>query len=660
MIIQELRKLQEADGYLSQDRLGQLSESLGEPLHRLHEVASFFPHFRLAPPPKVEVLVCRDMACHLRGSRECRQTLEGVAAQLPAADGRVEVHGVSCLGQCDRPVAVAINDHVFAGRSSDELKELVRRTHAGEQIRAPRADRSLRPWRIDPYADGTNRVQDGTRSVPATNEGRAEYGALRRFIEEWKEYIAEHPEAKARHPSELLAEMFAVEDKLKAVQGASEAAPQKLIDLRRNPAARILAEMADASLRGMGGAGFPAAEKWKSVCRAKINDIDPELLDRCRKRGMPPPPAIKYVVCNGDESEPGTFKDREILVRYPHLVLEGMILGALVTGARQGYVYIRHEYHDQIEAVNEAIRLARGQGLCGNNILGTGLSFDLEDVYVSPGGYICGEQNALLAAMEDRRAEPRNKPPSISVEGFRGQPTLLNNVETFAWVPAIVTRTGKWYAGQGVRGGKGLRFVSISGDVERPGVYEVPFGQSVRELVMETAGGMRAGQKLRAIAPSGPSGGFLPAQIRPQEIAKNFAEELVRRGVLKSAADPLDILDLPLDIDLLRSGRLMLGAAFVVYGDRSDMLEQALNCIEFYRNESCGKCVPCRVGSDKLVHLLGRTLSRGDLLDTELIGELGSAMQAASICGLGQVAANPITSVIRYFREDIDRHQALS
>jgi NADH:ubiquinone oxidoreductase subunit F (NADH-binding) len=259
--------------------------------------------------------------------------------------------------------------------------------------------------------------------------------------------------------------------------------------------------------------------------------------------------------------------------------------------------------------------------------------------------------------MEDRRAEPRNKPPSISVEGFRGQPTLLNNVETFAWVPAIVTKTGKWYASQGVRGGKGLRFVSISGDVAKPGVYEVPFGQTVRELVYDMAGGMAAGCKLRAIAPSGPSGGFLPPVIHPQQLSSGFADELVRRGILKSADDLLDVLDLPLDIDLLRGGRLMLGAAFVVYGDRADMLDQALNCVQFYRNESCGKCVPCRVGSDKLVYLLNQTLENGDLLDREVIGELAVAMQSASICGLGQVAANPITSVVRYFAEDIAGHE---
>ncbi len=299
------------------------------------------------------------------------------------------------------------------------------------------------------------------------------------------------------------------------------------------------------------------------------------------------------------------------------------------------------------------------KALCGPNILGSGLSFDLEEVFVSPGGYICGEQNALLAAMEDRRAEPRNKPPSISVEGFRGQPTLLNNVETFAWVPAIATNGGKWYSDQGVRGGRGLRLVSISGDIAHPGVYEVPFGQTVRELIVDTAGGMRDAQPLRAIATSGPSGGFLPAKINPKKMSPAFADELVRRGVLRSPDDTLDILDLPLDIDLLRAGRLMLGGAFVVYGDGADMFDHALNCVEFFRNESCGKCVPCRVGTDKLAYLMRNTLDRYRPFDGELIDELASAMRAASICGLGQVAANPATSVLQYFTDDIDRHQTL-
>jgi NADH:ubiquinone oxidoreductase subunit F (NADH-binding)/NADH:ubiquinone oxidoreductase subunit E len=620
MIVQELRKRQEENGYLTQESLRELSESIGEPLHRLHEVASFFPHFRLAPPPKVEVLVCRDMTCHLRGAKACRAALEQTAAELNAnsrsQSDRVEIRGVSCLGRCDQPVPVSINDHIFAGQSIDELRSIIKRAYAGEKIETPKPDRSPRPWKIDPY------------------RGKPEYGALRNFLDQWKDYLKEHPEARSKKPSEFLGE-------------------------ESSPVPRLLEQLKSANLRGMGGAGFPAAEKWRSVAKAKVNDIDPELLARAQQRGLAPPPPVKYVVCNGDESEPGTFKDRELLLHHPHLVLEGMILGGLVTGALQGYVYIRHEYHDQIGTVNEAIRAAREQNLCGPDILGSGLSFELEDVFISPGGYICGEQNALLAAMEDRRAEPRNKPPSISVEGFRGQPTLLNNVETFAWVPAIATNGGKWYSDQGVRGGRGLRLVSISGDIARPGVYEVPFGQTVRELIFDTAGGTRDGQPPRAIAASGPSGGFLPARIHPKKMSPAFADELVRRGVLRSPDDALDVLDLPLDIDLLRAGRLMLGGAFVVYGQGADMFDHALNCVEFFRNESCGKCVPCRVGSDKLVYLMQDTLVRSRPLDAELVEELAAAMRSASICGLGQVAANPATSFLKHFADDLARHQSI-
>ncbi len=326
MIVQDLRKLQEDSGYVTQEGLRELSESLGEPLHRLHEVASFFPHFRLTPAPKVEVLVCRDMACHLRGAKACRAALDQTAAELNSKvstdSDRVEVRGVSCLGRCDSPVAVSINDSIFAGQSIEELRALVTKAHSGATLHAPKPDRSSRPWKIDPYT------------------GKPEYAALRAFIDQWKAFIKEHPEARSKKPSEVLGD-------------------------EQSPPARLLAELKAANLRGMGGAGFPASEKWKSVARAKVNDIDPELLARCQERGIAPPPPVKYVVCNGDESEPGTFKDRELLLRYPHLVLEGMILGGLTVGASTGYVYIRHEYHEQIDAINEAIRAARSKAFAG-------------------------------------------------------------------------------------------------------------------------------------------------------------------------------------------------------------------------------------------------------------------------------------------------------
>ena len=234
---------------------------------------------------------------------------------------------------------------------------------------------------------------------------------------------------------------------------------------------------------------------------------------------------------------------------------------------------------------------------------------------------------------------------------------MINNVETLSWVPAIVMRGGDWYRGAGVNGETGLRFVSISGDVNRPGVYEVPFGQTVRELVFDTAGGMSGGQKLKAIALSGPSGGFLPAQIKVENLPRPFVERLVKENRLAANAKTYDILDLPLGLNTVSAMGGMLGAACVVVGDRANIVELALNCVEFYRNESCGKCVPCRMGSQKLVDIIQSMLagqfSRSGL---RLVSELAETMGTTSICGLGQVAANPITSVIKHFREDLDKY----
>jgi len=246
----------------------------------------------------------------------------------------------------------------------------------------------------------------------------------------------------------------------------------------------LLHELEVANLRGMGGAGFPTHRKWRSV------------------RDCPGPE--KYVVCNADESEPGTFKDRELMRRTPYLLIEGIVLAGLVTGATRGYIYSRHEYIDEIQVLEQALAEARDKyHVVGDNVLGSGINFPVE-MFVSPGGYIQGEESALLEAMEDRRGEPRNKPPFPVFNGLFNKPTVINNVETLCWVPVILLRGGEWYRDQGVNGATGLRFVSISGDVNRPDVYEVPFGLTVRDLVFTKAGGLRPGRKLKAIAPSGP------------------------------------------------------------------------------------------------------------------------------------------------------------
>jgi NADH:ubiquinone oxidoreductase subunit F (NADH-binding) len=337
--------------------------------------------------------------------------------------------------------------------------------------------------------------------------------------------------------------------------------------------------------------------------------------------------------------------------RTPWLTLEGIILAGLVTGAERGWLYIRHEFHEEAQVFQEAIDQARAEGICGDNILGSGLSFPVE-VYISPGGYIQGEESALLEAMEDRRGEPRNKPPFPVTHGLYNKPTVINNVETLAWVPGIVLHGGEWYRDMGTNGATGMRFVSISGDVNRPGVYEVPLGQTVRELVFDTAGGVRPGQKLKAIATSGPSGGFLPVFIKKELLPEKFVKEKLPAG-----AAGLDVLDLPLDFNTVGAMGGMLGAAFVAYGDRADLVEQALNCVEFYRNESCGKCVPCRLGSQKLVDIIGNILGgKSERQQLTVIDDVSQAMTLASICGLGQVAANPITTVMKYFPEELAKY----
>ena len=375
----------------------------------------------------------------------------------------------------------------------------------------------------------------------------------------------------------------------------------------------VLATLKESELRGMGGAGFPTSMKW----------------DLVRKQ----PVAEKYIVCNADESEPGTIKDRFIMTHLPHLVIEGMAIAGLVAGAKHGILYIRHEYHLQEEILGEEIRRCYRAGLLGKNLLGSGLDFDLR-VFVSPGGYICGEESALIEAIEGHRAEPRNKPPFPGVIGLYQKPTVINNVETFANAPQILARGIDWYKSAGQGGSRGLKFVGVSGHCAKPGIYEVPMGIPMREVLFNYAGGVRGGRQLKAFAPSGPSSGYLPAAMA----------------------------DVRLDFKALAEAGSMLGSgAIVVCDDTTCMLDMALNAVRFYRNESCGKCVPCRIGSQKMVDLLTRW-SQGTVqeqqyrADLGLLDELSHVMAQASICGLGQIVPAPIQSVLRHFRAEVDAH----
>src|SRR5262245_23842415 len=307
---------------------------------------------------------------------------------------------------------------------------------------------------------------------------------------------------------------------------------------------KIFATLKAGGLRGMGGAGFPTGDKWRFVRMAQSD--------------------TKYIVVNADESEPGTIKDRFIMESLPYLMLEGMIIAGMVTGAKKGFVYLRHEYEEAKEAVERAIHEAQQKGVLGPKVMGSNFTFDIE-VFISPGGYICGEESALLEAMEGKRAEPRNKPPFPGVFGLYGKPTVINNVETMAFVPPILLKGPDWWKAQGQNGGSGMKFVGISGHVARPGVYEVPMGLTGRQLLYDLAGGLPKGKTLKGWAPSGPSSGYLPASM----------------------------IDMPLEWDTLAKAGSMLGSgAVVIIGDGVCMLDMALNSVRFFRNESCGKCVP--------------------------------------------------------------------
>ena len=544
MIFDDLRAIQLRYGFLPQAELEALSQRSHTALYQIHSVASFYPHFQLASPPKADVRVCADMSCHLNGACELRSELEQRFAKSSSTD--VTIRDVSCLGRCDQAPAVSINDDILTNVTAASAEAIARSAVLGEAMPELLPEQGRVRCASDPYDDGEK------------------YGVVRKLAatKDWD---------------------------------------------------GVLAELKASELRGMGGAGFPTSMKW----------------DLVRKQ----PGAEKFIVCNADESEPGTIKDRFIMTQLPHLVIEGMIVAGLVTGAKKGILYIRHEYPLQEEMLGEELRRCYHGGLLGRNILGSDLIFDLE-IFVSPGGYICGEESALLEALEGKRAEPRNKPPFPGQAGLWQKPTVINNVETFANVPQILARGVEWYKAQGKDGSRGLKFVGVSGHVAKPGIFELPMGIPMREVIFQHAGGIRGGRQLKAFAPSGPSSGFLPASM----------------------------VDVRLDFKALADAGSMLGSgAIVVCDDTTCMLDMALNAVRFYRNESCGKCVPCRVGSQKMTDMLARW-THGGLPEKQyredlgLIDEICQAMSLTSICGLGQIIPAPVQSVLKYFREEVDAH----
>jgi NADH:ubiquinone oxidoreductase subunit F (NADH-binding)/(2Fe-2S) ferredoxin/NAD-dependent dihydropyrimidine dehydrogenase PreA subunit len=371
----------------------------------------------------------------------------------------------------------------------------------------------------------------------------------------------------------------------------------------------VITEVKRSGLRGRGGAGFPTGIKWE-VCRMN-------------------PAAPKYIICNADEGDPGAFMDRSLLEGNPHSVVEGMIIGAFAMGANEGYVYVRAEYPLAVEHLRVAIRQAEEYGLLGEDILGSGMDFKIR-VVQGAGAFVCGEETALIASIEGRVGEPHPRPPYPAQKGLRGKPTVINNVKTWASVPQIINRGADWYAGIGTERSKGTMVFSLVGKINNTGLVEVPMGITLREMIYQIGGGIPKGKQLKAVQIGGPSGGCLPASL----------------------------IDLPIDYEALtKAGSMMGSGGMVVMDEDTCMVDVARYFMEFLEEESCGKCFPCREGTQRLREILARICAgKGSEEDLPVLEEMGWMIKETSLCGLGQTAPNPVLTTLRYFRDEYLEH----
>ena len=521
---------------------------------------------------RLQIMVCAGTGCVSGGATRLRQLL-GEALDARGLAGEVEVFPAECNGLCGQgPVLAVQPDGIIYGPVRPEHIPLLIEEHFIN--RRPLERLMLRAPALDgrvPLMKDVPFFKD-QRLIVMRNRGRIN-------PERIEEYIAQDG-------------YFALSKAL------HEMTPEGVID-----------EIKRSGLRGRGGGGFPTGVKWEEV----------------RKYDRFP----KYTICNGDEGDPGAFMDRTVLESDPHSVLEGMAISAYAIGAHQGYIYVRAEYPLAIQSLETAMAQAREHGLLGSDILGCGFDFDVT-VYPGAGAFVCGESTALMYSLEGRRGMPRIKPPRSAEAGLWGLPTNLNNVETFANVPAIILKGAAWFASIGTAGSKGTKVFALTGAVSNVGLVEVPMGTTLRTLVFDIGGGIPDGRRFKSAQMGGPSGGCIPEAL----------------------------LDTPIDFDsLTQAGSMMGSGGVVIMDERTCMVNTAKFFTEFSVDESCGKCAPCREGLkvmlDKLTAITGGAGEPGDIAFLE---KLARHIQATSHCGLGQTAPNPVLSTIRYFRDEYETH----
>ncbi|MDT8301549.1 MAG: NADH-ubiquinone oxidoreductase-F iron-sulfur binding region domain-containing protein [Sedimentisphaerales bacterium] len=522
--------------------------------------------------PARTVRVCIGTGCAAKGSRKLYELfLE--AAKEHGENIRIEAKCVGCHGFCERgPIVVIEPGEIFYQQVEEpDVAEIFRETVLGGKI----LDRFL-------YEDaGTEKKAKTEKEIPF-------YKVQHRIV------LAGNGRIDPTKISDYIAD------------GGYKAIAKVLSSMTPE---EVIEEIEVAGLRGRGGGGFPTARKWRS----------------CRNA----PGRPKFVICNGDEGDPGAFMDRSIMEGNPHSVIEGMLIGAYAIGSEHGYMYVRNEYPLAIEHLKTAISQAREMGLLGRNILNSSFSFDIR-INRGGGAFVCGESTALMASLEGCSGEPRAKYVHTVESGLQSKPTNLNNVETWANVPQIINRGGKWFAGIGTEKSKGTKVFSLVGKVLNTGLVEVPMGLTLRRIIDEIGGGMRDGKRFKAVQTGGPSGGCIPSEN----------------------------LDTRVDFEeLTQLGSMMGSGGMIVMDEDTCMVRVARYFTEFLQKESCGKCTPCREGISQMLYILDRiTDAEGQVGDIERLEELAALLEGTALCALGKTAANPVISTIRYFRDEYDAH----
>jgi NADH-quinone oxidoreductase subunit F len=580
-VLHALYLAQEQQGYISANAARHVAEVVGCTTADVEDVVSYYVMFFRNPVGKFVLQVCTTLSCAAAGAERVVEELEhklGIKAGDTDPTGMFTLQKMECLGACDRAPVMMVNNNDW--------------------------HENLAPEQAPAIVDAIN--SQGLKALGGCHlaiEGRPE--------SEWQHKTTTPVTPKDVPDYEPVLTKYAftphgytLDHYLKHQQGyeglrkAVAMTPEQVIDAVKA-----------SGLRGRGGAGFPTGLKWQFVDKKS--------------------PKPKYIVCNADESEPGTFKDHLLMERNPHLLIEGCVIGCYAIGAKVAYIYIRGEFFHMQHILENAIEEARKAGYLGKNIFGTG--FDCE-VYMhrGAGAYEAGEETALLESLEGKRAQPRFKPPFPAVEGLWACPTAVNNVETLCNVPLVMTRGAEWFSALGPEKNGGPKLFCVSGHVKNPGVFEAPMKVSLRELIDGYAGGIRDGHTMKAVIPGGSS---VPI-LMPDQI------------------------DIPASFDdVQKAGSLLGSAAIIVLDDTTDMVWLADNLIHFYRHESCGKCTPCREGTDWLYQLLQRMLhGRGSAKDIALLESVATNINGKTLCAFGDAAATPVLTTLKWFRSEFEAY----